>query len=170
MFNIKNYFLILFLNIILTFGVYAEDKIFYLDLDLLVSNTNAGKSLLLKLNNNEKEIFDKFKIEEKKFKDEEIKILGSKNIISEDELKKNITQFQKKLKNFKKLKSEEIQNLKKTRNEQIINLLNLINPIIQEYMNKNSISMVIDKKNVYIANTKLDITNNIIELINKNIK
>ena len=112
MFNIKNYFLILFLNIILTSGVYAEDKIFYLDLDLLVSNTNAGKSLLVKLNNNEKEIFDKFKIEEKKFKDEEIKILGSKNIISEDELKKNIS-ISKKLKNFNKLKSEEIQNLKK---------------------------------------------------------
>ena len=30
--------------------------------------------------------------------------------------------------------------------------------------------MVIDKKNVYIANTKLDKTNNIIELINNNIK
>ena len=170
MFNLKNYFLILFLNIIFNFGAYAEDKISYLDLDFIVSNTNAGKSLLTKLNNNEKEIFDQFKIEEKKFKDEEIKILGSKNIISEDELKKNIAQFQKKLKNFKKLKSEEIQNLKKTRNEQIINLLNLINPIIQEYMNENSISMVIDKKNVYIANTKLDITNNIIELINKKIK
>ena len=170
MYNLKNYFLILFIKIILTCAVYAEDKISYLDLDSIVSNTNAGISLLTKLNNNEKEKFDKFEIEERKFKDEEIKILGSKNIISEDEFKKNVAQFQKKLKNFKQLKSEKIQELKKTRNEEIINLLNLINPIIQEYMNENSISIVIDKKNVYIANTKLDITNNIIELINKNIK
>ena len=78
MFNIKNYFLILFLNMILTFGVNAEDKIFYLDLDLLVSNTNAGKSLLVKLNNNEKEIFDKFKIEEKNLKMKKLKYLEVK--------------------------------------------------------------------------------------------
>ena len=73
MFNIKNYFLILFLNIILTFGIcWRQDFLF--DLDLLVSNTNAGKSLL-KLNNNEKEMFDKFKIEEKNLKMKKLKYL-----------------------------------------------------------------------------------------------
>ena len=170
MFKLKNYFLILFIYILLVFNVLAEDKISYLDLDFIISNSNVGKTLLTKLNQNEKGILEKFKAEESKLKDEENKILGSKNIISEDELKKNIVDFQKKLKKLKKSKSTEIEKLKKIRNDQIINLLNSINPIIQEYMNDNSISMVIDKKNVYIANKKLDITNNLIELINKKIK
>jgi len=170
MFKLKNYFSILFIYILLTFNVLAEDKISYLDLDFIITNTNVGKTLLTKLNQNEKGILEKFKVEESKLKDEENKILGSKNIISEDELKKNIVEFQKKLKKLKKSKSTEIEKLKKIRNDQIINLLNSINPIIQEYMNDNSISMVIDKKNVFIANKKLDITNNLIELINKKIK
>ena len=34
-------------------------------------------------------------------------------------------------------------------------------------MDDNSISIVIDKKNIYIGNTTYDITNNLIELINK---
>ena len=49
-------------------------------------------------------------------------------------------------------------------------LLKLINPIIQEYMNNNSISFLMDKKNIYIADKSYDITNNLIELINKKIK
>ena len=51
-----------------------------------------------------------------------------------------------------------------------MSLLDLINPIIKEYMQKNSISIIIDKKNIYIADKNYDISNNLIELINKKIK
>ena len=37
-------------------------------------------------------------------------------------------------------------------------------------MTDNSIYMLIDKKNVFIASKKYDITNNLIELIDKQIK
>ena len=49
-------------------------------------------------------------------------------------------------------------------------LLNLINPIIEKYMTDNAIYMLIDKKNVFIASKEYDITNNIIELIDNQIK
>ena len=51
-----------------------------------------------------------------------------------------------------------------------MNFLNLINPIIEKYMNDNSIHILIDKKNVFIANNEYDITNNLIELIDNQIK
>ena len=38
---------------------------------------------------------------------------------------------------------------------------------MKSYMSENSISIVIDKNNVFIANSNYDITNNIIDLINK---
>ena len=75
-----------------------------------------------------------------------------------------------KLKNYKKNKADEINKLKQKRNDEIISLLNLINPIIQDYMSENSISIIIDKKNIYIADKNYDITNNLIEIINKKIK
>ena len=52
----------------------------------------------------------------------------------------------------------------------MIILLNKINPIIQDYMQKNSISIIFDKKNIYIADKNYDISNNLIEIINKKIK
>ena len=108
--------------------------------------------------------------QEQNLKNEENKILSSKNLISEDQLKTDIENFKKKLSEYKVFKEEEISKLKKIRNQEVTNLLNSINLIIETYMNENSISIVIDKKNIYIAKKKYDITNNLIELINKNIK
>ena len=148
-------------------SVFAENKIAYLDLDFIVLNTNIGKVTLEKLEIIEKKKNNELKLQEKKLKEEENKILASKAIITEEQLKKNISEFQTKIKNYSKDKSEQIKILKKNRNTEIINLLNLINPIIKKYMDENSISIIIDKKNIYIGNTTYDITNNLIDIINK---
>lgn len=151
-------------------NVLADNKVAYLDIDYILANTNVGKSIFKKLQANEKEKNNNFKSRELELKDEENKIISSKSIITEDQLKINISEFQKKLEDYKKIKLEEINKLKKTRNDEVMRLLNLINPIIEEYMSQNSINIIIDKKNIYIANKNFDITNNLIEIINKKIK
>ena len=166
----KKIILIILIYFFFSIKAFAENKIAYLDIDYILSNTNVGKTLFQKLKNNEEDKNKKFKSEELKLKEEENKILASKSIITDEQLKKNISDFQKKLKNYKKIKLEEINKLKKERNDEIINLLNLINPIIEYYASQNSISIIIDKKNIYLANKNFDITNNLIEIINKKIK
>lgn len=166
----KKIILIILIYFFFSIKAFAENKIAYLDIDYILSNTNVGKTLFQKLKNNEEDKNKKFKSEELKLKEEENKILASKSIITDEQLKKNISDFQKKLKNYKKIKLEEINKLKKERNDEIINLLNLINPIIEDYASQNSISIIIDKKNIYLANKNFDITNNLIEIINKKIK
>ena len=151
----------------LSSNVFAENKIAYLDLDFILSNTNIGKLTLEKLEKIEKKTNNELQIEGKKLKEEENKILASRAIITEEQLKKNISEFQIKIQKYTKDKSEQIKSLKKNRNTEIINLLNLINPIIKTYMDDNSISIVIDKKNIYIGDTTYDITKNLIEIINK---
>ena len=150
--------------------VYAENKIAYLDLDFILSNTNIGKSLFEKIQKFENEKLKELKGKEQILKEEENKILASKNVISKSELNKNIKQFQLKLQNYKNLEKDEINLLKKKRNEEVLNLLKSINPLIEKYMNDNSISILIDKKNIFIADKNYDITKNLIELININLK
>ena len=60
--------------------------------------------------------------------------------------------------------------LKEKRNKNIVNLLNLINPIIEKYMNDNSIYMLLDKKNVFIARKNYDITSDLLIIIDEQIK
>jgi len=78
--------------------------------------------------------------------------------------------LQIKFQKYKKVKQKEVEDFKIKRNRNILNFLNLINPIIEKYMSDNSIYMLIDKKNVFIANKEYDITNNLIELIDNQIK
>ena len=46
-------------------------------------------------------------------------------------------------------------------------LLGKINPIIEDYSKKNNISFVIDKKKVLAGNNSFDITNLVIDKLNK---
>lgn len=168
----KFYKVIIFLLCTYTFSANAntETRVAYLDLDFILSNTVAGKKMFEKLKKLEDQKLQEIKSKEKSLKNEENKILSSKNIVSNDQFNLNVKEFQKKIQEYKTQKSEEINNLKKIRSDEVLNFLNLLNPLIKKYMNDNSISIILDKKNIFIANINFDITNDLIEVINKNIK
>ena len=167
MFRIRKIFILFVFYFFSIISVSAENKIAYLDLDFILSNTNIGKQVFLKLKEKEDLKLKEFNTEEKKLKDEENKILASKNIISKDQLNLDIKNFQKKLQKYKNSKSQEIDNLKKIRNNEIVSLLKSINPKIEKYMKEKSITILLDKKNIFIADKNYDITNDLIKLINQ---
>ena len=148
----------------------ADDKVAFLDIDFILANTLAGKTLLNSLKKNEELKIREFKDNDERFKNDEKKILAKKNLISNEEIKKEIQVLQNEFQEYKKNKTQEIENLKKKRNTNIIKFLNLINPIIEKYMAENSIYILLDKKNVFIANNQYDITKKLIELIDNQIK
>ena len=105
MFRIRKIFILFVFYFFSIISVSTENKIAYLDLDFILSNTNIGKQVFLKLKEKEDLKLKEFNTEEKKLKDEENKILASKNIISKDQLNLDIKNFQKKLQKYKNSKS-----------------------------------------------------------------
>jgi len=166
----KKIFLTLLILFLSTNFLKAEDKVSYIDIDFVILNTVAGEELLKTLKKEEESIINKFKLNDDNFKNEEKKLLGKKNLITKEELNKELKLLQVNFLKYSEKKNKEIDELKIKRNTNIINFLNVINPIIEKYMADNSIYMLIDKKNVFIANKDYDITNNLIELINNQIK
>jgi Skp family chaperone for outer membrane proteins len=165
----KNFFLITIILLSVN-NLKAEDKVVYLDIDFILTNTIAGKSLLDNLKKEEQLTIEKFKEKDENFRNEENKILAKKNLISKEEVNKEMKSLQINFQKYRKSKNKEIDDLKKKRNRNVVNFLNLINPIIEKYMSDNSIYMIIDKKNVFIARKNYDITNKLIELIDNQIK
>tara|TARA_B110000003_G_C16431469_1_gene450237 strand:+ start:133 stop:660 length:528 start_codon:yes stop_codon:yes gene_type:complete len=166
----NNFFFITLILLLSSNNLKAEDKVAYLDIDFILTNTLAGNSLLNNLKQREEAKVSEYKVSDEKFRNDEKKILAKKNLISNDEIKKEMKVLQLKFQEYRKNKKKEIENLKKKRNKNIVNFINLINPIIEKYMSDNSIYMLIDKKNVFIANNNYDITKKLIELINNQIK
>jgi len=166
----KNFFLVLiFLFLSINF-LKADDKVFYVDIDYVLTNTVSGKQLLKTLKKEEELKINKFKLNDDNFKNEEKKILSKRNLISEDEINKELRLLKVQFQKYRKEKIKEVDEFKIKRNRNITNFLNLINPLIEKYMADNSIYMLIDKKNVFIAKKEYDITNNLIELIDNQIK
>tara|TARA_B100000989_G_scaffold226519_1_gene173703 strand:- start:467 stop:973 length:507 start_codon:yes stop_codon:yes gene_type:complete len=158
------FFLITFFN----FSAYGENQIVLLDLDYAVSNSNVGKKILQNLNKTRLKEIEKLKIIESNLVKKEKEINKVKNIISKEELNSKISEFKKEIKDFNSQKDQIQKKFLNDKNNQLEELLKKINPLIIKFMDDNSIEMIISKSNVYLAKTKLDITKNIIELINKN--
>ena len=167
---VKNFFLILIFLSLSINSLKAQDKVSYIDIDYVLTNTIVGKKLLSTLKKEEEIKINKFKLSDENFNNEENKILSKKNLISKEEINKELKLLQVQYQNYRKEKIKELDELKKKRNRNILNFLNLINPLIEKYMTDNSIYMIIDKKNVFIASKNYDITKNLIELIDDQIK
>ena len=167
---IKQFFLFLIFLFIFANPVKAEDKVSFIDIDYVLTNTIVGKKLLNSFKKEEELKINNFKLDEDNFKEEKNKILAKKNLISKEDLNEELNLLQIKFQKYRNKKIKKLDDLKIKRNKNIVNLLNLINPIIEKYMSDNSIYMLIDKKNVFIASKEYDITDNLIELIDNQIK
>jgi len=166
----KNFFFIIFFFFLSINSLKANDKVSYIDIDFILTNTIAGKELLNIFKKEEESKINKFKLNDENFKNEKKKILAKKNLISKEEINNELNLLNNKFQKYNKEKAKEVDEFKIKRNRNIVNFLNLINPIIEKYMKDNSIYMLIDKKNIFIASKDYDITNNLIELIDKQIK
>lgn len=166
----KKFFFILILSLLSFNALKADVKTSYVDIDYILSNSIAGKSLLEKLKKEEKLKIDKFKISDENFRDKEKKIIAKKNLITNEEINKELKSLQIEFQSYKKNKVQEIKEFKDKRNRNVLNFIKMINPIIENYMTENSISILLDKKNIFIASKDYDITKNLITLIDKKIE
>ena len=170
MLNLKKILLSIILLIFFTSYSYSENKVGYIDVDKILSNTISGKSLFEQFNILKKTQLDQIENEGKKLKEEENKILSTKKIISQEEYMKKVNIFKEKILIFQKEKNNTIDNLNKKRNNEIIRFLKMVDPLIRLVMEENSIDILIEKKNIFIAKSNTDITDIVIEKTDKNIK
>ena len=170
MFKFKKFYLISISFIFFSSLSFANNKIAYIDIDLILSKSEPSKLLFSQLKKIEKKKNKQIKQEEKNLKDEENKILSKKNIISNDEYNKSVNNFKNKVEKFRTTKKKDMLNLKDKRKNEVLRFFKLINPIIERVMEENSIEILLEKKNIFIAKSNYDITKTVIEKINNNIK
>ena len=75
-----------------------------------------------------------------------------------------------KVANLQKERNSLLDNVAKQRSQARSELLKALNPIIKTYMQEKKIRMVVDKKSILLADENLDLTKEIIEILNKKLK
>ena len=170
MFFIKKIIFILIIFFTTLSLAQSEEQIVYLDLDKVVSNTKAGKLIINELKKSKKNALSKFEKKEKELKKIENDINKQKNILSEDELKKKITNFRKEISIFKNDKQKVINEFNQKKIDEFNKFFKKITPLIENYVKEKKIEIVLDRKNIFLASKKKDITQEIIKIIDNNIK
>ena len=168
--KIKRSFTILIVLFCLITPLHSQDQIFYLDLDKVVNNTKAGKLILSQLEESKKNALIKFEKKEVNLKKIEDEIKKQKNIISEEELKKKLFEFRKDVGSFRQDRQKVINDFNQKKKEQFEEFFKKITPIIENYVAENKIDILLDKKNIFVASKKKNITQEIIKIIDNKIK
>ena len=165
----KYIFILIFYISSTSFSISAEKTVF-LDIDFVLNNSIFGKSIYSKLDELNKMNFDNLVKMEKELDKKKKSIDVSKNISTKENLEQQVILFNQEVKNFRSEKNKILKNFELKKKNEINNFLVKINPIIQEYMKDNSISIVLPKNQIFMGNVEMDITNDIIELVNKIVK
>ena len=168
---IKRFFIyFISLSFFLITSVYSNSKIVYLDLDKILINSIAGKSITIKLNVLNKKNLDKFENISKNLKKEESKLIAQKKIMSEDNFKKEVIELKNKIREYNEDSNKSTTELNDKKVNATNQLLQLLNPILMDYSKKNDISIILNKRNILTGEKKLDITKTILQIFDKNIK
>tara|TARA_B100000427_G_scaffold188170_1_gene156410 strand:+ start:167 stop:694 length:528 start_codon:yes stop_codon:yes gene_type:complete len=164
-----NFVVLIFVVFLCNSSAKSNEKFAYIDIDKIMRQSKAGKSINKQLESLLSQTTKKYKEIENNLKEDELKITSQKNILDENEYKKKIIELKKKANEYRNERNKDINSFNKKKIEATNKLLNTINPILIEYSNKNSISMIFQKKNIIIGKSELDITDEILKIVDSKI-
>ena len=150
--------------------VFSEQKIAFIDLDKVMSTSKSGISILKQLTDLNNKNLKSLNDEEKKFKKKETIIISQKNILSKADFQKKIDELKAEIKNYNQNRNKIIADFNKLKADNTNKLLKLINPIIVNFSNEKKISIILQKKDLVVAKTQLDITDEVIKIVNSEVK
>ena len=149
---------------------FSNEPVAYIDIDFILKNSDIGKKSLEKINTQNSKNIQDLEQKEKILKDLEIEIASKKNIISKEAFDKEVIIFRKNIDQFKIDQKQIIKKFNDFKKKEIDAVFKKISPIINSYMEKKSVKILFDAKNIFMARNDLNLTNDILEAINIEIK
>ena len=149
---------------------YSSEKIVYLDVEKIMQESIAGKSIISHLKKKREVSISKFKKKEKEIFDKEKKLVSQKNVLSKEEFESKIKDLRSEISNYQSERNKTSNDIAKLRIKASTKLINKLTPILEDYSKKNSIRIIVQKKNIVMGKKEDDITKDILELANKKVK
>ena len=167
--NFYRFSLIFFIFFILINSSNSKETAF-IDIDYVIANSNIGKKVLENVDKLDKKNIESLKKKNKSLKELEIAIKNKKNVISEEAYYKEVESFKKKIQEFNDEKNQLVKNFNDFKRKEIENIFKKISPIINNYMEENSVNILLDSKNIFMGSKKSNLTEDILNKINKKFK
>tara|TARA_B100001121_G_scaffold138552_1_gene121364 strand:- start:341 stop:859 length:519 start_codon:yes stop_codon:yes gene_type:complete len=152
----------------LLFGIsIANESIRYVDINYIVNNSTSGKKLNQIIENKNKKIISELNNLGKKLEEKKNKIVNQKNILKKDELDKLVKNYEIEVKKFDEIRKKKRDNFNNFSINSKKKIIDLLNPLITNYLQKESIQILLQKDKIIFGDDKLDITKEILKIFNE---
>ena len=158
------------LSMIFSLSLKAEEKIAFIDLDMIINQSEYGKKSFKKIDNEYEKEKKKLLSIEKELLSKEKEILKQKNILSEEELNKKISSLKKDINDFQNKRKQTNEKFNTVKLEKTNKMVQNLNAILSKYADDNDISLIIQKKFIVIGKSGLDVTEEVLKIFNKEVK
>ena len=151
-------------------NLYSAEEVYFVNIQKILNESKAGKGAQDVLKKDFASTNKKFADESNSLKKEETELIAQKKSLSPEEYKKKVSALRKKNIDFQNRRRAASSNFLKKKNNARNTLIKALNPILEKYMSENNVMMILNEKNVVLANTKRDLTKTIIGLLDKELK
>ena len=162
-------YIVLFFLIFITNGN-SEQIIAYVDIDKIMKTSVVGKSVLKEIENKVNSENKKFSKIEEQIKKEEKDLNAKKNVYSKDEFEKKFSVLKSKVNKYNIDKKNSLNEINKLKISFTNKMLSKMNPLIANYASEKNISIIIRKEYMVMGKTELDISDDILKIMNSKIK
>ncbi len=149
---------------------FSEEKIAFIDLNYIMNNSVSGQSINKYIKDIRNKKVKDFEEIERKIKIDENELISQKNIIDEDIYNSKVNEIRKRINNYKTDRQRFNKSIEEKKIKYTNKLLEKLNPIISDYVEKNSIKIVLPKKMIIIGKKNLDITIPILKILEKSVQ
>ena len=150
-----------------TTNAFAEDKVVYIDMNKILTDSKVGIFVEKELTKSHEAKLDNFNKTEEELKKEEIDLISKRNVMAREEFDKNVKILNEKAQEYQAQRRQWFDDISQKRNKARTEVLKSIDPIMTDYFKKNNISLILYKRNIAIGISELDVTDKIIDELNK---
>ena len=136
-------------------------------MNFIINNSDAGKVILKKIDEFKNQSMEDLKKKEELIKKKQNEFNSQKNILSQDEIKTRIKNIEDEVQKFNSERKSIINEYEIKKKKDIEELMKKISPLLEEYMEQNSIDFILNQSSVLISKSKYNLNEKIINLLNE---
>ena len=144
----------------------ANENIRFININYIVNNSEAGKTLNKIIENKSKKIKSELNDLGKKIETQKEKIISQKNILKKDEYEKLVKNYEEEVKKFNNIRLKKNEDFNIYRMNSQKKIIEALNPLITAFLKKESVQILLQKEQIIFGDNKLDITEEILKIFN----
>ncbi len=152
-----------------TSNTYSQ-VIAYANFDKIIKTSTSGKQIIEHYNQKKNKLISDIKTKEKNIQEKEKSLISQKNVLEPDEYKKKLNILREEIRIFNNESNANLNELQKKKDTTTNLFIKELQNILNEFAEKKNIDIILSSNQILIGRSSLDVTNDILKIVNDKIK